>query len=280
MGRRPSPTGASSAVPRTAAALLDPATELPDLADPGRHLGRDGPLSPERLLDYLTKATREAKRHTTLDGAGQGLRGTRCESFAAGSWPTRRCWPPSARSCRDRRRRPRVAVLGQKFVQLAMPGVPDVYQGMRAGRPVPGRPGQPPRRSTSPSARERLAALDAGEAPGRPGRREAAGRLADAAAAPGAPGGVHRPGRGVLAGALDQRQRGRVRPRARWRPRGSWPSRPGCRCRWNATAGGASTPWRCRTAPGATRSPAAEVPGGATGSPTAGGLPVALLLRA
>nr|WP_245851304.1 malto-oligosyltrehalose synthase [Brachybacterium vulturis] len=86
------------------------------------------PLTAERLDQYLTKAMREAKRHTTWteqDGEYEqqvlalgraGLNSSEVDGIL-GEW-TRRTFAAQ-----------RSAILGQKLVQLTMPGVPDVYQG-------------------------------------------------------------------------------------------------------------------------------------------------------
>lgn len=94
---------------------------------PGTTAGQQ-PISNERLADYLTKAMRENKSHTTwterneayeeavLSLAAAALQDDRVASaldeFVALTLPS-----------------VRVAVLGQKLLQLTMPGVPDVYQG-------------------------------------------------------------------------------------------------------------------------------------------------------
>lgn len=86
------------------------------------------PITAERIDGYLTKAMREAKRHTTwtapdevyeqavLDLAHTGLTDERCvaalDAFDEATAETMR-----------------VDVLGAKLLQLTMPGVPDVYQG-------------------------------------------------------------------------------------------------------------------------------------------------------
>jgi (1->4)-alpha-D-glucan 1-alpha-D-glucosylmutase len=88
----------------------------------------DGPIGADRLTEYLTKAVREAKSHTSwtspddvyeqavLDHARQvrDLPGVR-EVFAG--WARRTA--PGVRA----------TTLGTKLVQLTMPGVADVYQG-------------------------------------------------------------------------------------------------------------------------------------------------------
>jgi (1->4)-alpha-D-glucan 1-alpha-D-glucosylmutase len=88
----------------------------------------EGPLSDERLGEYLTKAIREAKTRTTwtepdpayeaavLDTARRVLADSRAiELFVA--WELRTRAPV------------RAVTLGTKLVQLTLPGVADVYQG-------------------------------------------------------------------------------------------------------------------------------------------------------
>ncbi|MBA3743612.1 malto-oligosyltrehalose synthase [Sporichthya sp.] len=86
------------------------------------------PLSAERLADYVEKATREAKQHTTWttpDPAyDAGLR-----AFVEGV-----CADENLRAAIEAfvgtiAPHARAIALGQKLVQLTMPGVPDVYQG-------------------------------------------------------------------------------------------------------------------------------------------------------
>ncbi len=86
------------------------------------------PISHERLSAYLTKAMRENKSHTTwtepdeaYEEAVQGLAAAALqdERVAAAMDEFVALSAPSVR----------VAVLGQKLLQLTMPGVPDVYQG-------------------------------------------------------------------------------------------------------------------------------------------------------
>lgn len=88
----------------------------------------DGPLELDRLTEYLTKAVREAKSHTSwtapdtayeravLDAAGQALADEQVAELF-GEWEHRT------------RHAVRAATLGTKLVQLTLPGVADVYQG-------------------------------------------------------------------------------------------------------------------------------------------------------
>jgi (1->4)-alpha-D-glucan 1-alpha-D-glucosylmutase len=88
----------------------------------------DGPIAQDRLTEYLTKAVREAKDHTSwtapdeayeravLHAATQALADERVAELF-GAWEQR---------TRDA---VRAATLGQKLVQLTLPGIADVYQG-------------------------------------------------------------------------------------------------------------------------------------------------------
>ncbi|GAA1489642.1 (1-_4)-alpha-D-glucan 1-alpha-D-glucosylmutase [Brachybacterium sacelli] len=91
--------------------------------------GADVPrISAERLEAYLLKAMREAKTHTTWTdqdleyerqvlGLGRAALASAEVDSLLSDW-TRRSLPAQ-----------RATILGQKLVQLIMPGVPDVYQG-------------------------------------------------------------------------------------------------------------------------------------------------------
>ena len=89
---------------------------------------RPGPPDAERLVRYLEKATREAKRFTSWihpnpaydDGVA---------AFARAVLADEELLEAIGTFCDVVRAPARVAVLGQKRVQLTMPGVPDVYQG-------------------------------------------------------------------------------------------------------------------------------------------------------
>jgi (1->4)-alpha-D-glucan 1-alpha-D-glucosylmutase len=86
------------------------------------------PISAERLNAYATKAIREAKVHTTWtdqDAAYEddvarfvdGLAADEAVGLHLASWVEQTADPA------------RAVVLGQKLLQLVVPGVPDVYQG-------------------------------------------------------------------------------------------------------------------------------------------------------
>jgi (1->4)-alpha-D-glucan 1-alpha-D-glucosylmutase len=86
------------------------------------------PLSADRLAAYMEKATREAKLHTTWT--------TPDPAFDAGvrAFVEGVCADENLRAAIDAfvgmiAPHARAITLGQKLVQLTMPGVPDVYQG-------------------------------------------------------------------------------------------------------------------------------------------------------
>ncbi|GAB3811361.1 malto-oligosyltrehalose synthase [Tessaracoccus terricola] len=94
---------------------------------PGSAAGT-APISEERLRDYLTKALREAKSHTTWTEPntayedtviGLALHALSDDACAAALDAFTEAVAPSVRA----------NVLGQALLQLTMPGVPDVYQG-------------------------------------------------------------------------------------------------------------------------------------------------------
>lgn len=150
--------------------LLDPATEylvwqtVIGTWAPAERNGAGGPIGVQRLHEYMQKAVREAKTHTSWTAPDEDYERalhrfvdgvltdpavlTLLEEWARSSYPAFR-----------------VAALGQKLLQLAGPGVPDVYQGTELvdlslvdpdnRRPV-----------DYDGRRTRLAALDAGESPG------------------------------------------------------------------------------------------------------------------
>ncbi len=94
-----------------------------------------GPISQDRLVEYLTKAIREAKSRTTwtapdepyeravLDAARRALDDPAVQALFT-DWEVRT--RPAVRA----------ATLGTKLVQLTVPGVADVYQGTEVPDPV------------------------------------------------------------------------------------------------------------------------------------------------
>lgn len=121
------------------------------------------PLSPLRLREYLAKATREAARYTSWTSPDADYDEV-VAAFAGSVLADGRLIALVRRFCAVLAGPARVVTLGQKLVQLAMPGVPDVYQGCELidlslvdpdnRRPV-----------DFTARRERLARLDQGRAP-------------------------------------------------------------------------------------------------------------------
>lgn len=92
------------------------------------------PIAPARLDDYLRKAVREAKQHTTWNDPDEDYEarvlelGRRCRVGAAGRTVAgvAAAGSPTARA----------TTLAAKLLQLTLPGVPDVYQGMELAIPA------------------------------------------------------------------------------------------------------------------------------------------------
>jgi (1->4)-alpha-D-glucan 1-alpha-D-glucosylmutase len=123
----------------------------------------DGPIAPERLQTYLAKATREAKTHTSWTSPDPAY-DEAVAAYARAAVTDEDLLDGVRRFCEVLAEPARVAVLGQKLVQLAMPGVPDVYQGCEL---VDLSLVDPDNRRDVDFAvrRERLARLDAGHPP-------------------------------------------------------------------------------------------------------------------
>lgn len=86
------------------------------------------PLSTDRLLEYLRKAIREAKQRTNWTSPDEEYEAA-VERFARGVLDDPAV-TQAVQTFVDAHAGPvRVTTLGQKLVQLTMPGVPDVYQG-------------------------------------------------------------------------------------------------------------------------------------------------------
>ncbi|MFD0866732.1 malto-oligosyltrehalose synthase, partial [Tessaracoccus lubricantis] len=104
--------------------LVDGATELLVW----QTLAAVRPITEERLDGYLTKAMREAKRHTTWTSPDEAYEAA-VRDLAHAGLADQRC--RAAWAAFDEVTGPtvRTNVLGAKLIQLAMPGVPDVYQG-------------------------------------------------------------------------------------------------------------------------------------------------------
>jgi (1->4)-alpha-D-glucan 1-alpha-D-glucosylmutase len=145
-------------------ALVDGATEYLIWQTLVGTWGAEGPIGADRLLPYLQKAVREAKRHTTWTSPDADYEDA-VRAFALGVLADADVLAAVSGFCAERVDAPsRVGVLGQKLVQLTMPGVPDVYQGTELvdlslvdpdnRRPV-----------SFAERRERLARLDGGARP-------------------------------------------------------------------------------------------------------------------
>jgi (1->4)-alpha-D-glucan 1-alpha-D-glucosylmutase len=88
----------------------------------------DGPLAADRLLAYLQKATREAKRHTSWTSPDEEYEQAVAD-FATAVLADEAVLASVRRFADAHAEAIRATTLGQKLVQLTMPGVPDVYQG-------------------------------------------------------------------------------------------------------------------------------------------------------
>ena len=86
-----------------------------------------GPISRERLHGYLTKAMREAKRHTGWLAVNEEYE-ARVQAFADSAVADGDLHEAVASAVRENLPI-RAAVLGQKLLQLLLPGTPDTYQG-------------------------------------------------------------------------------------------------------------------------------------------------------
>jgi (1->4)-alpha-D-glucan 1-alpha-D-glucosylmutase len=88
----------------------------------------DGPLADDRLQAYLLKAIREAKRNTSWTSPDEEYEQT-VAAFANAVLHDDNVLKSVRRFADEQTAYVRAATLGQKLVQLTMPGVPDVYQG-------------------------------------------------------------------------------------------------------------------------------------------------------
>jgi len=121
------------------------------------------PLDAERLTAYLHKATREAKLHTSWTSPNADY-DEAVDAFARAVLADSALCGRVAAFVDELAPAARVVTLGQKLVQLTMPGVPDVYQGTEFTTLTLVDPDN--RRPVDFDARRaRLAALDAGEPP-------------------------------------------------------------------------------------------------------------------
>lgn len=121
------------------------------------------PIPRDRLAAYLEKATREAKRFTTWTSPDPAY-DEAVAAYATAVLDDEALTASLARFSALVDPVARVTVLGQKLVQLTMPGVPDVYQGCEAVDLSLVDPDN--RRDVDfDDRRARLARLDAGEKP-------------------------------------------------------------------------------------------------------------------
>jgi (1->4)-alpha-D-glucan 1-alpha-D-glucosylmutase len=122
------------------------------------------PISTERLQGYATKAIREAKEHTTWTEQDADYEAD-VAAFVEALTTNPELGDHVAQWVDLTARAARAVTLGQKLLQLVLPGVPDVYQGTELVDLSLVDPDN--RRLVDYSARrDRLARLDAGEGPG------------------------------------------------------------------------------------------------------------------
>ncbi|MEV8378375.1 malto-oligosyltrehalose synthase [Kribbella sp. NPDC056861] len=88
----------------------------------------NGPIAEDRLQAYLLKSVREAKRRTTWTSADSDYEEL-VASFISGVLGDQAVLAAIGEFADGQAQYIRAATLGQKLVQLTMPGVPDVYQG-------------------------------------------------------------------------------------------------------------------------------------------------------
>jgi (1->4)-alpha-D-glucan 1-alpha-D-glucosylmutase len=91
-------------------------------------LGAHPEVYVDRITEYLSKATREAKVHTTWTSPDPDY-DTAVETYATDVLADPVVQEQISAFCAELAEPFRVAALGQKLVQLTMPGVADVYQG-------------------------------------------------------------------------------------------------------------------------------------------------------
>ncbi len=82
----------------------------------------------DRITGYLSKATREAKLHTSWTSPDRDY-DTAVEAYATAALADPAIRQQIDAFCAELAEPARVALLGQKLLQLTMPGVADVYQG-------------------------------------------------------------------------------------------------------------------------------------------------------
>lgn len=121
------------------------------------------PITADRLKTYADKAIREAKTHTTWTAPDEQYEAA-VHRFVDGVLADDEIAAGLDRWTADNELAVRVGVLGQKLLQLMLPGVPDVYQGTELVDLSLVDPDN--RRAVDyPRRRQRLARLDTGERP-------------------------------------------------------------------------------------------------------------------
>lgn len=89
------------------------------------------PIGEERLVEYLTKAMREAKRHSAWDHPNEAYE-TAVLDFARGLLADPRAQgfrQALSQMAAETEARARVSAIAQLILQMTIPGTPDVYQG-------------------------------------------------------------------------------------------------------------------------------------------------------
>ena len=123
----------------------------------------DGPISVDRIQEYLRKAVREAKTHTTWTAPDEAYEDA-VLGFAAWAVTDEAVLDIAAGWAATVAPSVRATSLGIKLVQLTMPGVADVYQGTELFVPTLVDPDNR-RPVDAVDLHERLARLDAGSRP-------------------------------------------------------------------------------------------------------------------
>lgn len=88
----------------------------------------DGPIAEDRLQAYLQKAIREGKRHTSWTSPDEEYEHA-VAAFVTAALADQKLLESIRQFADAQAEYVRAATLGQKLIQLTMPGVPDVYQG-------------------------------------------------------------------------------------------------------------------------------------------------------
>jgi (1->4)-alpha-D-glucan 1-alpha-D-glucosylmutase len=103
--------------------------------DAAHGVAASGAIDPDRLVDYLRKALREAKVRTSWTGTDEAYERA-VEDLARQALADPEVLSAFERWSHDHREELRAASLGIKLVQLTAPGVADVYQGSESYEPT------------------------------------------------------------------------------------------------------------------------------------------------